>query len=482
MKPADIFDRDREWAELERHVTSGRALLGIVTGRRRVGKTFLLRRLAREHKGLLISCLQEERAPALRRFADELGGYHGIALGAPADWAAAIAQATTGPLAVPLLIIDEFPYLVEHSPELESVLQHAVDRGRDDAGTRIILAGSSLAVMGGLLDGNRPLRGRADLQLRLEPFDYRTSASFWGISDPALAFRVHAIVGGSPGYRPLLPNDPTSAATFDTWVTKSVLNPASALYHEDSYLLAEDRRLNDRTVYSSILRAVAEGDHRPSRIGGRLGRPQTSLSHALGVLGSAGFLHNDTGLLSGRDPLYRIADEIIGFIRSCVDPWRPLIDEGRSSDAWALAAPRWSAGVLGPHLELLARTWARRFAAAETLGGPPGLVGRADVPDAAGRVTRELDLVVLRPGSRPGTDAQVQAIGEVKLQADVDAAAHLDRCVELLQQRGHGRPDRMLIIAESFSPAVVELARRRADLSLVSLADLYGQTAIPRSP
>ena len=73
------------------------------------------------------------------------------------------------------------------------------------------------------------------------------------------------------------------------------------------------------------------------------------------MLTAAGFLVNDAGLLSGRDPLYRLSDEMVLFLRACVDPWRGLIDEQRRSDAWRFAQPSWHAGVLGPHLERIAR-------------------------------------------------------------------------------------------------------------------------------
>ena len=477
MKPGDVFARDEEWAELERHATIGEARLGIVTGRRRVGKTYLLRRLSEQFGGLFHTCLQEERLPSLRHFSDSLGAFHGIQLGTPVDWSAAISQATRGPLAVPVLIIDEFPYLLEHSPELESVLQHAIDASRENRGTRIILAGSSLAVMGGLLDGQRPLRGRADLQLRLEPFNFRTAAAFWGVASPSVAFRLHAVLGGSPGYRALVPDFPPDRASFDGWIERTLLNPASALYHEDDYLLAEDRRVGDRAVYASILRAVAAGEHRPSRIAGRIGRPQTSLSHLFGVLGGAGFLHNDAGMLSAKDPLYRLSDEIIQFTRACVDPWRDLIEEQRRPDAWRFAQPTWKAGVLGPHLERIARVWVHRFASPDLLGGTPGLVGRAEIPDPVAKVSREVDLIVLEPGSRPGADAQVLCLGEVKLHADIDAIGQLDRAADLIAARGHGRASRLLLIAESFSPGVVQIAGARPDLQLVSLNDLYGQSA-----
>ena len=473
MKPSDLFDRVDEWSVLDRHVREGRARLGIVTGRRRVGKTFLLRRLAERHKGLFVPSLIEEREPALRRFSDALGRHHGLVLGPAPDWSSALEQVTRGPLAVPLLVIDELPYLLEHSPEIESAIQHVIDESRDNRGTRIILAGSSLAIMDGLLGGGRPLRGRADLHLNLQPFDFRVAGAFWGIADPAVAFRVHAVLGGSPGYRVLAPPPPARMGGFDRWVIEGVLNPAAALYREDSYLLGEDRRLAERSIYSSILRSIAEGDHRPSRIAGRVGRSQTSLSHAFGVLTEAGFLANEQGLLSGRDPLYQLTDPVITFLHSCVDPWRGLADDGRRAEAWTAGAPAWSSQVLGPHLEQLARVWAARFASPPTLGGPHGFVGRAELADRAERVAREVDVAVLEAGQQPSRTARVLAIGEAKLTADVDALAHLDRCADLLEQRSGARPLRLLVFHETATAGLRAAVRRRPEVELVSLERLY---------
>jgi hypothetical protein len=53
-------------------------------------------------------------------------------------------------------------------------------------------------MLGRLLSGNAPLRGRAGLELIVRPLDHRLAAEFWGITDPALALKVNAIVGGTP--------------------------------------------------------------------------------------------------------------------------------------------------------------------------------------------------------------------------------------------------------------------------------------------
>ncbi|GAA2009901.1 hypothetical protein GCM10009799_42440 [Nocardiopsis rhodophaea] len=54
-----------------------------------------------------------------------------------------------------------------------------------------------------LLSGTKPLRGRAVVDLRLGAFDYRDSRAFWQIDDPLIALKVHAVLGGAPGYRPV---------------------------------------------------------------------------------------------------------------------------------------------------------------------------------------------------------------------------------------------------------------------------------------
>jgi uncharacterized protein len=99
-----------------------------------------------------------------------------------------------------LAIIDEFPYLVRAEPALPSLIQRMLDQrawGEQERGTRLLLCGSAMSVMGGLLAGSSPLRGRASLELLIQPFGYRTAAEFWGITDRRLAVLVHSIVGGS---------------------------------------------------------------------------------------------------------------------------------------------------------------------------------------------------------------------------------------------------------------------------------------------
>src|SRR6185437_5553967 len=102
------------------------------------------------------------------------------------------------------VVVDEFPYLARVSPSLPSVIQAAYAPRRKErlaSRTRLLLCGSAMSFMGGLLSGNAPLRGRASLDLTVHTLDYRLAADFWGLRDPRLAFPVYVVAGGTPAYR-----------------------------------------------------------------------------------------------------------------------------------------------------------------------------------------------------------------------------------------------------------------------------------------
>src|SRR5215470_18285202 len=92
-KPADMFDRDREWSALVGFARSGQngATLGIVSGRRRQGKTFLLEALCREAGGCYFSAEDAAQAESLRYLGISLGSFHGSPgpIHLP-DWRAAV--------------------------------------------------------------------------------------------------------------------------------------------------------------------------------------------------------------------------------------------------------------------------------------------------------------------------------------------------------------------------------------------------------
>jgi uncharacterized protein len=71
VKPSWVFDREFEWSALVNFVkaASTRARLGIVTGRRRQGKSFLLRALAEATGAFYYAAAEATATDSLRDFA-----------------------------------------------------------------------------------------------------------------------------------------------------------------------------------------------------------------------------------------------------------------------------------------------------------------------------------------------------------------------------------------------------------------------------
>lgn len=501
-RPADLFDREQEWLELSAFVsdTTPGLRIGIVYGRRRQGKSYPLRRLAAATGGFYYQALEHEPAQALAELGDRLGGHLGVGRVALSDWDEAIsalgrlAPRTSGLLGAALLgtvplgagaavvgpavaVIDEFPYLLEKSPELPSVLQRAVDRSKDEGwpAVRLILCGSAISVMAGLLEGQGALRGRAHTNLLIRPFSHRESARFWGISETKLAFRVHAVLGGTPGYRELVRSVPPSIEEFDTWVVDEILSPSAALFREDEWLLGEQRGLEDRALYVSVLSAVAAGNCTQSAIANELGRSQQSVLHPLDALVRSGFLDKDDDAIRQRRPVYRIADPVIRFHQVVRHPRVALFEDRRGAEAWADSQPSFESRVLGPHFEQLAREHIRRVGGT-FIGAPIVTVGTTVINNRDDRSAHELDIVALGPGTGP-RHRTIGAIGEAKLrELDVGDLSRLERIRSMLERAEHVRAERaqiVLVSASGFAHSLLNATANRADVHLIDLEDVY---------
>lgn len=484
-KPADLHARGPEWGALTDFATdpTPNATLGLVYGRRRQGKTLMLELLAEATGGFMFTA----REQADRQNRDELSAAYARHAGLPrslafdswSDLVEALLGVGTGTPEPMPVILDEFPNLVAQAPSLPSVIQvalsprsHASRRTR----TRLILCGSAMSVMRNLLGGGAPLRGRATLELVLQPFWFREAASFWQLADdPELAFRVHALLGGTPAYRAMAFGPPSSRESFDRWVGERLLNPASAIFREGSLLLREESGVADPAPYHAVLAAIAAGAARRSEIAGRIGRPATAIAHLLGGLEQVGLIARYEDAFRERRGTYRLNDPLIRLHELVIGPNERLLVRGRADEVWAATADTVAAKIYGPHLEDLAREWCLSHASARTLGGSAHDVLPATVACEEHRRGHEIDVVVV--ATSPGTPRRVLAIGEVKSTrqlVDTTAVLRLDHLRDLVAAPGAGQRPRLLLISRAgFTDDARRLAAARVDVELVDLDRLY---------
>lgn len=479
-----LMDPSVSRAYIERFVDSGadRHTLGLVYGRRRIGKSTLLEELANARGGFYWEATRGETAIQLARLGATLGAHLGVGRLSLDSWEEAIGQllrlGDAGPVPI---VIDEFGYLLEADPTIDSVIASSLGpaarrtaRGR----ARLILCGSAVAIMSALTGGEAPLRGRAGLELVMQPFGFREAAArFLPGADLELATRVYAVIGGVIGYATdMVDHDlPDRREDFDRWVAARVLSPAATLHHEATTLLAEDPTLTaaSPSLLHSILGVIANGTVHAGKIANRLRRTVSNLDPALKRLIAAGFVVRHADPIRARRPTYALADPFLQFHYAVLEPHGSLL---RDRDPRAIWKSRLSATfdsqVRGPVFEEQARAWVRRHAAASTLGGEADHVGPSTV--LVDGKERQLDIVVAAedPNTAPA-ERTVLAIGEAKAGETVgpDRLRTLERARAALGTRAaHAR---LLLFAPAFTPALSAEAARRSDVELVDLERLY---------
>ncbi len=479
-KPAHLFDREAEWEGLVSFAADARpgAMLGVVSGRRRQGKSYLLQALATALGGIYLPALELTEAVSLRLFADELVRFSGSPVPPFRDWLEAIPYLfrLTRDRAVPV-VIDEFPFLVKTSPALPSIIARELGPGGSgsESRARLLLCGSAMSVMGGLLSGQAPLRGRASLEVIVQPFGYANAARFWGIADPRLAVLMHAVVGGTPAYRRELVREDTPAdlADFDAWVIRTVLNPQTPLFREARYLLAEETEIRDPSLYHSVLAAVAEGNTTSGGIASYIGRKSNEAAHPIRVLEDCRLLIREPDLFRSGRARYRIAEPLITFYQAIMSRQWARLELGDAQVVWPGVRARFLSQVAGPHFEVICRDYAIA-AGADVFGGLPAEVGSGVVADPANRTQIEVDVVVLVP-AEPGQPRKILSLGEAKWDRVMDLrhVARLRRARDLLAVKGFDTRDTVLTCYSGggFSPELRASLSR--DILLVGLDQLY---------
>ncbi|MGH3318732.1 MAG: AAA family ATPase [Streptosporangiaceae bacterium] len=484
-KSTELYNRDAEWGDVTAFATDPRlgATLALVYGRRRQGKTLMLELLAEATGGFMFTGLQQSD----RQNLDALGRAYAAHLGIPSptrfdDWIDAIdalLRLGEDPASPTPVVLDEFPYLAAGGERLPSIIQNALSprgRARRRSRTRLVLCGSAVTTMRTLLQGNAPLRGRAGTELFVHPFGFREAAGFWGVADsPPVAVRLHALVGGTPAYKDMCGSAPSGDASFDAWVTATLLNPSSAMFREGHVLLSEEPEISDLSVYYSVLSAISWGRTRRGEIAQALGRKETALGHVLSVLEQTGLVVRTEDALRRRRTTYLVAEPILRLHQLVIRPHESRLGRRSGSRVWREVADTVAAKIYGPHFEHLAREWCAEHASAATLAGVASEVRPAVLPCTEHREGHELDVVVTSAES--GGRDTVTAVGEAKWRSTPLALGQLERLDHLralLPSAVVRRPPKLLLFASSgFTRELRTAARSRHDVELVDLDRLY---------
>lgn len=320
-----FVDRIDETARLKDALAREKSSLVVMYGRRRLGKSTLIKRVLSENDVYFLADRSEEqhqRVLLAKVIAQIFPDFDKLTY---PDWESIFRAVNYRTDKRFTLCLDEFPYLVEQSPELPSVLQKLVDEKQ--LKYNLVLCGSSQNMMYGLfLDSTAPLYGRADEIMRLTPIHlpYIQMALHLNAMN---AIEEYAVWGGVPHYWELREN----RSSLDDALWRNILSVNGTLYEEPIKLFQDD--VKDIVKTSTIMSYIGTGANRLSEIAARCNEPATNLSRPLKKLIDLGFLEKDVPFgideKNAKKSLYKIADPFMAFYYQFVVPNRSFIELGR---------------------------------------------------------------------------------------------------------------------------------------------------------
>jgi len=472
----ELIDRKRELEELRGLPERRRPCLGIIYGRRQVGKTFLLARAWPDARAFYF--LAADSTPDLNRqdLLRELAAWAGRQLDFNdyPTWRTVFRLFVDLAAKEPLVIVlDEFQYLLGGADDAASQLVAVWDREAQGRPLTLILCGSAVSTMEGLQAGGQPLFGRANWSMRLQPFDYRDAARMQpdrSLRDAAL---LYGVFGGTPRYLATVrPNE-----TIGSVATRALLSPNGEVHLQLSTLLEQERGIRDPAALRSVLAAIASGRTGINEIAqaSGLGDQPHVVRRALDVLEGLELVGRTRNFGAGMRAPYRhyVLDNAVLFWHRFVLPHRSRLARDDEKAIWREMVAPYLNDYMGPVFERITEQAFARYHDRWKLPGAElwaGWSGRD-----RNRRSIEIDVVARLDHGR-------MLAGEVKWSSNprgFELHNGLTRDLEDLANSGHGwareamSGELLYVSAGGFTEEFARWAAGEKRVHLLRLEDLY---------
>lgn len=321
--------RENFLSQLEELHASGRFELVVVYGRRRVGKTELLKEFCRGKEPIFFTAQRIGEKATLEALSEAVSEKAGFKVGISRfsdflDFLAAFSKERRL-----VCVIDEFPDLARSVPSALGSLQTWADHRFPETKLCLVLCGSSVSFMEGQVLGSKsPLYGRRTAQIHVLPFTPKESRAFLGRS-PEQCVVVQALTGGIPLYESYFCN----SKSLERNIKELFLDSNGLLFTEPANLL--NMEVERPLSYNTVLDAMGRGANRVVEIAGRCGYTTSNTSQILRTLESIGLVEKELPFGERRPSkgLWRICDGLFSFWQTMIGPLAPVIMAGRSEGA-----------------------------------------------------------------------------------------------------------------------------------------------------
>jgi AAA+ ATPase superfamily predicted ATPase len=470
-----FFNRTDEMTALSERLRSDRGEYFVLYGRRRVGKSELLRHFGEGCRQFYFEASAGSRRDQLEDLGAELSRFTGRGIYAEqplSSWRAAFAAfSELLEAGQTMIVLDEFQFIARQEPEIGSLLNRFVSEHADNPDLFLCLSGSDISFFEREVVGyGATTYGRRTGSQRLLPFPWREIEAFvpgWGIEE---RIRAWAVFGGIPYYLKEIDSDKPLSET----IRRAILYPDGLLREEPRFLLSQESRLREQATYMSCLRAIAGGDTRLNEIAQRVGRSAPDTRAFLKMLEEMGLVERRYPVTkaSGKKVTYAIVDPFLRFWFRFVAPRESRLATRRDADRYLEESvlPELDKFVSEDAFERVCQSWLGEKLGAADVGRWWGSLRRREDGQLRNR-TYEADVVAV------DSAGEVEALGSCKWpeagnDKHVHEAGELDKLETIRKELGAPGAHLYFFDRVDFSPRLQKLASEREDVHLVLASEL----------
>ena len=259
----NFIGRTKQLKQLEKEINNDRMSFALIYGRRRVGKSELIKQALKDcqKKSIYYESRQvseKSNVDGLCEIISELHNLPKLGLNSIEEVLDYLFKASKDEKHV--LVLDEYPYLREGTKGMDSILQAKIDQYRETSKLTIVILGSYVEIMKSLLEHSNPLFGRVDLVIKLQQMDFYESSLFYPNFSDEDKIRIYSVFGGIPYYNRLIDDRKTVRENIIELISSS----GARLENEVTmYLNSEISKI---TNANEVIDALARGYSRFSDI------------------------------------------------------------------------------------------------------------------------------------------------------------------------------------------------------------------------
>ena len=330
-----FINREKELQILENEYKSTSFSFSVLYGRRRVGKTTLLKKYMQDKDAIYFLVTLESKPVILKKFQTLIAEFFND------DFLKNVVISDISKLfeyivsknydKKLIIVIDEFQYLSKIDSSTPSQFQYIVDEILKAKNIHLILCGSIISMMyEQTLSYNSPLYGRRTSAIKLEALRFEYIDKFFTNKTKTELIELYSVLYGVPKYLEMFCDTQDIFKSIET----NILSSSAYLYDEPRYILQNE--VNESITYFSILEVIASGEHKIGHIASKLGKNVQNITSFISKLIELDIIYKDVPITEknpqkSKKGLYFIKNNFFRFWFLYVLPYKSQLEIGNKA-------------------------------------------------------------------------------------------------------------------------------------------------------